>query len=822
MFLISASTADALFGQLHQTNSEIKCGLLLGKKQGSITHTVPILNVAENPATQLRVEPVQLTSELSRAMQAGLIFQGIYYIDPGAMSMPAPEMIKGWRYNVPCFVVSSKSEGPQISAFALDPILSRASKLLVMVEPSQTTNTRPQATTPQDGVLLGADAQSGEKTILSYQARKLSSYVIGAMGMGKSTLLLNIILSDIARGDGVCVIDPHGDLTDDILCRIPPSRENDIVVWEPFDVARPFGLNLFACEDVTDANLVDQTSSQVVGTFYKLFYDSWGPQMENLLRVTALTLIYNQDMPPEQRPTMVEIPALWNDAAYRAFLVNRVPNPVVREFWHLTYNPLKPADQRDYHKSSINKIDRFILNDTVRNIVGQAESSINLRRIMDERKVFLVNLSKGRLHEDTSGLLGSVLVGKLLTAALSRADIPFAQRPPFHLVVDEYQNFATKTFTTLQTEARKFAIDTIVAHQTRSMLEKESQGATSSVGNLISFAVTGMDAQEIAVMLDNTPPEPPIIGMQPIRTLSTSPWNHLVRNGHTSAWVKQLVLAMQPALTPIPKKNIPNYNHPELSLEFNLRAQVEVLQSQIPINQVRMFVAEEDVRRFEELLNLYLHKRMSGSANGDSQEDLRQLQEIGPYYTSFRYYGSPEYLAVDIGRGTHEFVVFGKDESDTLRKYQNAKQVEFYDCLEKLAQALAQEPILADSGQYEEIRDKPRLYSDVIAETANMLRTLKPYHAVCRIVDEHGNRIQRTIKTYPPIESTIDGETRAKRIREQSRRQYGRRRADVEYEIASRRNLAAAGPASVAPASAQPSQSRQLPEQDSFWEEKVN
>jgi proteasome lid subunit RPN8/RPN11 len=664
MFLLSARVCEQLLAQVRETAPLMACGLLLGKQQGGIIQIIPLENCAHNPSSDWQLNPQQLTDQLAQLMRQGSIVQGIYYTHGGEHPMPTRAMIGCWHYNVPCFVVShDRAKSIQVHAFSIDPVLHKVEEVPLWFEPAQEQpeQERPQLeqskeVSTQEDIVLGEEVQTAGQVVLTPRVRGLSTYVIGAMGMGKTTLLLNIILSDIERGDGVCVLDPHGDLTHDILCRTPPHRKEDVIVWEPFDTEYPFGLNLFACADVTDANLVDQICSQAIGTFYKLFHESWGPQMEDLLRVTFLTLIYNQDLPVAQRPTLVEIPRLLTDPTYRAFLVGRIDNAAVREFWHYTYNPLKLYDQIEYHRSSLNKVRRFLLNRTIRNIVGQAENSLDLRLIMDADKVLLVNLSKGRLGEDNSGLLGSLLIGKLLTAALSRADLPFEQRQPFHLVVDEYQNFATQTFTTLQTEARKFGIDTIVAHQTRAMLDEASKGATSAVGNLICFAVTGADAQELAIMFNNEPPEPPIAGVQPIRTYSASPWAHLTRHGHRDPTINELVTKLKAALIPLPKRELPAPNGIGLNDGFYTVLR-KLSGDRLPVSDVRRFIVEEDVRRFEDILNTYLYHRMKGLPESAMLTDLKQLKELGPFYTTLKYYGEPGYLVVNVGKLNNEFLI---------------------------------------------------------------------------------------------------------------------------------------------------------------------
>lgn len=350
--------------------------------------------------------------------------------------------------------------------------------------------------------LLGHTLTTRDPVQLTTEGRRQGTYVLGLNGTGKTSLLLNIALADMAAGDGLCVLDPHGDLTQDLLERVPSHREQDVILFDPADVERPFGLNLFECQNPQDPMEVDLVCSEVVGTFYKLFYYSWGPQMEDLLRNTTLTLL---DHPGS---TMADIPRLLTDGEYRAPFVAKLSNREVADFWEYTYNPLRDYQQLEYNRSTLNKVRRFLLNTLIRNIVAQKTSSLNIRELMDSGKILLVNLSKGRLGEENAALLGSILVGKILIAALSRADVAREQRIPFHLIVDEYHSFATQSFPTLQAEARKYSIDTICAHQYRDQLDALNQGSTLNVGNLICFRISGKDSSELAQCFDNTPPDP--------------------------------------------------------------------------------------------------------------------------------------------------------------------------------------------------------------------------------------------------------------------------------------------------------------------------
>lgn len=365
-------------------------------------------------------------------------------------------------------------------------------------------------------LLLGSDTNNqNEPLYLSDYARMLGTYVIGTTGTGKSTFLKSLVLQDILADKGVCVLDPHGDLIDDILAYLPEHRVNDVILFDPSDIAYPLGLNLFAC-DRSDPRQRDLVTSSLMDTLYKLFYDSWGPRMEDLLRHSIQTLLYVPDS------TFLELLLLLTNHEHRKRL--RKPgsstDPILKHYWEQQFPesfedprvPGKwriPPEQIELVSSSLNKIGRFLVNPVLRNIIAQPQSSIKFRQIMDESKVLLINLSKGDIGSDNSSFLGSVLVNQLLLAALTRRDLPIEKRRPFYLYVDEYQNFATESFPQLQSEARKFKIVTTVAHQYRDQLDESNKGSTLNVANLIIFRVSGKDALELAGQFDNTPRELP-------------------------------------------------------------------------------------------------------------------------------------------------------------------------------------------------------------------------------------------------------------------------------------------------------------------------
>jgi len=350
-------------------------------------------------------------------------------------------------------------------------------------------------------LLIGSDIKTNSIIKLSREDRKQGTYIVGVNGTGKTVLLINAILSDAEAGDGLCFLDPHGDAVETILTLLPEHRKNDIILFDPSDYENPFGLNLFECKNLDDPKEVDLICSEIVGTFKKLYRDSWGPRLEDILRHSILPVINCQGL------TLLDHLLVLSSPIYRRRVLEKIKDPLIHNYWDNIF-PFEPKEIKEWLASSYNKIGRFLANPLIRNIVSQPKSSFDLRKIMDEGKILLVNLSKGKIGEDNSILLGSVLVGKILIAALSRADILEEKRKPFHLIVDEYQSFATESFPILQSEARKYRIDTMVAHQYRDQVDSLNKGSTLNVGNFILFRITGKDSLELSLQFDNTPPEP--------------------------------------------------------------------------------------------------------------------------------------------------------------------------------------------------------------------------------------------------------------------------------------------------------------------------
>jgi len=356
------------------------------------------------------------------------------------------------------------------------------------------------ANIPNEGISLGENVYRGLKKEIRMKRddRRRHAYLIGKSGTGKSVLLANLAIQDIQNGEGVCVLDPHGDLIADILERIPPERAEDVIIFSPGDLERPLALNLLDY----DPHYPEQKSfviNEMIGIFDKL-YDlkaTGGPMFEQYMR-NAMLLIMDD---PDSGSTLMEIPKVLADENFRKLKLSRCQNQTVVDFWR------KEAEKAGGEAALANivpyitsKLTSFISNDMMRPIIGQQKSAFNLREVMDKQKILLIDLPKGLVGEMNAYLLGMILVGKILMAALSRTDIPGEQRKDFYLYIDEFQNFTTNSICQILSEARKYALNLIIAHQYIGQLSKgqntEIKDAVfGNVGTMISFKIGSEDAE---------------------------------------------------------------------------------------------------------------------------------------------------------------------------------------------------------------------------------------------------------------------------------------------------------------------------------------
>ena len=320
--------------------------------------------------------------------------------------------------------------------------------------------------------------------------RKRHFYVLGKTGTGKSTMLHNMCLQDIYRGKGVCFIDPHGDSIDYILDKIPLHRKEDLIYFNPSDTEFPIGLNVMQSENGEQDFLI---CSSIMSVFKRIWSGMWSSRMEYILNNTILALLEQKDA------TLIGVIKMLSDNDYRDQVVKDCQNPLVKNFWLKEFALFNDKYRTEAIAPIMNKIGQFFSTSLTRNILGQTTSSFNIRNIMDNKKILLVNLSKGQIGEDNSNLIGSLLVTKIQLAALSRASSFVDDRPDFNLFVDEFQNFTTDSFTTILSEARKYGLNLVLAHQYIDQLnetgnENIKNAIFGNVGSFVIFQVGSKDA----------------------------------------------------------------------------------------------------------------------------------------------------------------------------------------------------------------------------------------------------------------------------------------------------------------------------------------
>ncbi|MEA3449482.1 MAG: type IV secretion system DNA-binding domain-containing protein [Patescibacteria group bacterium] len=353
---------------------------------------------------------------------------------------------------------------------------------------------------PEEGMILGQNIYRGDKQYIRIKRddRRRHMYVIGKSGTGKSFFQASLIMQDILNGDGVCVIDPHGDLIQDVIERIPPERSEDVILFSPADTERPLGLNLIEYDPA-----YPEQKTFVINELIRIFdklYDlksTGGPIFEQYMR-NALLLIMAD---PESGSTLMEVPRVLADPDFRKMKLERCPDKTVVDFW------IQEAEKAGGDAALANvvpyvtsKLTQFISNDTMRPIIAQQKSAFNFRDIMDKQKILLVDLRKGLVGEMNSHLLGMIIVGKILMSALSRTDISSEKRKDFYLYIDEFQNFTTDSIATILSEARKYGLNLTIAHQYIGQLVKNNDTTIKdaifgNVGTIASFKIGSEDAQ---------------------------------------------------------------------------------------------------------------------------------------------------------------------------------------------------------------------------------------------------------------------------------------------------------------------------------------
>lgn len=331
---------------------------------------------------------------------------------------------------------------------------------------------------------------------ISQSDRRRHLYTIGQTGSGKTTFLKFCILQDVLVGRGFAIIDPHGDLAEDIINAIPRSRVRDVVYLNPSDTDHPIGFNPFQGVDREHQPVV---ASNILSTMRSIWRDSWGPRMEHILaHAIAALLAYGE----HQSISLLALPNFLHNPIFRRKVLKQVSDPIVRDFWQIEFTSYDPRFRNEIIAPILNKVGAFMRNPTMRNILGQSQSGFDLKYMMDNHKILIVNLSKGTLGEDMTNLLGSLLVCSIYQEAMKRTVQPEEERVDFHLYIDEFQNFTTDAFDSIVSEARKYRLSLIVAHQYLDQLPIQiKQAILGNVGSMMLFTLSGKDAEELETEL---------------------------------------------------------------------------------------------------------------------------------------------------------------------------------------------------------------------------------------------------------------------------------------------------------------------------------
>ncbi len=397
-------------------------------------------------------------------------------------------------------------------------------------------------------------------------------YIIGQTGAGKSGTLELFALSDIFHNQGYAIIDPHGDFAINNMKFIPGSRLKDVVYFNPADTAHPLGFNPL---EVIDPNMKTNISSEVIGVLKRMFGESWGPRLEYILRYTILALL---DRP---NTTMLDITRMLTDKKFRKETLGYCTDTVVLQFWNVEFASWNDKFQAEAIAPVLNKVGAFTANPIIRNIIGQPKSTFNIREIMDEGKILIVNLSKGLIGEDNAAILGSFLVTKIQLAAMSRSDIPdIEDRRPFYLYVDEFQNFATDSFATILSEARKYGLNLTVANQYISQMSDTVRDAVfGNVGTMICFRVSADDAPILSKQF-----EPNFEALDLLQMHNRNFVINMVINGEKTPAFSARTLNLPPAQTDNTSQIIENtrrhYSRPRVEIEKEIDELIKPLSQQ--------------------------------------------------------------------------------------------------------------------------------------------------------------------------------------------------------------------------------------------------
>ena len=583
-------------------------------------------------------------------------------------------------------------------------------------------------------LLLGTCLETGEAVCLSRTARLHGVTCLGTTGTGKSTLALNAILTSIQQADvSVCVIEPHNSLINAVIAAMPEERLKDVILVDLSEAsAASIGLNLYECADPGNPAEVAKTLSFVMHLFAKV----WGadtttaPQLTQVLRNTSLALI-------QAGLTFAELPMLLWEEDVRERLTTPLTSPQSRAFWQ-QYEALSARDRASYVASTINKCDAYLHTPLLANILSQERSTLDLREIIDSKKILLVSLTP--MLEELSNLLGALLVGKILMSAFSRLTDSLidsaAERPDCHLYIDEFGRFVSQDSATLIHEARKTGLATWLANQVLDQLDSANRAAALGAGTLMAFRVSGPDSAVLATAYDHTPPLEQV-GLEPVRSPCTNVFEHLVRRGHSNGIVatftSEYLLALQSLL-----EKLGTFEHP-FPFGCTLVTRGHLIEGQRLINEVLVGCMRTGAASgfIYPLALLTVGGAADARITRVFQSHIRSSVSDGyvlaGFYQSGNAFGRPGFRTEQaLSRFLASYTrpgVLGRLLHVTPRIPEGVTAfVRFLRSLRAVMEVLAREPVLVDTGQYTPIM-RPRSYADVAAECANMLATQPNFQA---------------------------------------------------------------------------------------------
>jgi hypothetical protein len=678
------------------------------------------------------------------------------------------------------------------------------------------------------GTLLGKD-EHGNNVEISITNRLPGFYCIGSNGTGKSTLLNQMIVQDIKAGMGAALLDPHGDLCDYVLSAIPDERIDDVILLDPIELARQgyyFGLNLFHCKDADDPVSVEDAVERIIHVYEKIFGMTVAetPLLSQFVRHVARTFVGTQY-------TMIEIPLLLLDKAFRDRVVPQTGGTGL--FWN-SYDSLSHTEQLKESRSTYDRIDSLVSNSIIYSTVGQSQSTLHFREILDTGKILLCKLP-GRM-ESFSSLLGAILIGQLLEAALSRENIPEKQRRQFNLYVDEFQNFATSDMARLLSEARKYKIASHLFHQFLGQLDEKNKGAAMQAGSLVVFRVNAEDAKFLAPAFSLTPkPGDPI--ERPVRTYKQEIISHLLEKGHTSKeandYVNELLRPMQETLEQLKDKvartamsgrltktsglfvdqqtyytfashlrdGMAKVNHilvkameGRLSVKspqfqslvcdaiITLRGYLEVQGGVEEVDEEKIPLPPELYTFVEDTVRLECGANYDDPSQEEQDQYKRTVREIKATHMKHLREGL-NYWLIQREQYSDKFV----DEGVKWRASTELGSITgFVTWMELLCNELAKEPIMVDSGKYEQVEGPKMTYADMANMVANEITQYPVGRARAKLtVTKDGKPviIEHMLTTIPPQAGLKDLASKKQRIIDNTRQNYCRPRSDIEEEI---------------------------------------